>query len=409
MKKGFTLIELLGVIIIIALLTLLVLPKVVNSVKNTSDDTDELTKEIIYKASDLYISNHSNNFKKINGNKYIIDLKDLVDEKLLTSPIKLSESDRDITNSKCIQVTYNNGYEYELKDSGTCELKMEICKAVTNDTKTTGNVPQGNYLPGDEYICEVSSGMKYHFFILSVEGNNVNLIMDSNINKDGEAVKSNQITNKGFVSAITYQDYNSNLTFDPPNDKGPVTALNYLNIATSSWTNIPNIKLNYKDEGYEKIKGIGYKNITTKGIETTIAGNNGDKTGVYYNLKARMPMLKEVLNVGCKCSQDQFVNYGDGQTLNNKSGCPTWLESYRRQGTNTSKSCPKWLYNYLDKTGNSNPAGYYLLASDRKLTDFSYKHILDIYGDGNIGNNLYVNSNTNGIRPVITLQKTCLN
>lgn len=120
-NKGFTLIELLGVIIILALLMIIVFPSIINSVKNSSNKTDDLTKELIYNAANLFIDDHINDFPKMNGSKYSIELSTLVGEGLLTGPIKLSGSDLDITNNKCIQVTYNNGYNYELKDSGTCK------------------------------------------------------------------------------------------------------------------------------------------------------------------------------------------------------------------------------------------------------------------------------------------------
>ncbi|MBQ2946246.1 MAG: prepilin-type N-terminal cleavage/methylation domain-containing protein [Bacilli bacterium] len=126
-NKGFTLIELLGVIIILALLMIIVFPSIVNSVKNSSNKTDDLTKELIYNAADLFIDQHINDFPKMSGSKYSILLSDLVEEGLLTGPIKLSGSDADITNNKCIQVTYQSDYIYELKDSGTCK---EIIKYI---------------------------------------------------------------------------------------------------------------------------------------------------------------------------------------------------------------------------------------------------------------------------------------
>lgn len=121
-KNGFTLIELLGVIIILGLLVVLVFPSIINSIRNSSKKTDDLTLELIYNAADLYIDNHKNEFYKNNGNQYSINLKDLVDEGLLVSPIKLSESDEDLTSKKCIQVTYNDGFDYELKDTETCNV-----------------------------------------------------------------------------------------------------------------------------------------------------------------------------------------------------------------------------------------------------------------------------------------------
>lgn len=143
-NDGFTLIELLGVIIILSLLIFLAFPSIINSVKNSSNKTDNLTKEMIYKASNLYVSNHINKFQKINGNKYIIELKDLVEEEYLVSPIKLSNN-KDVTNKKCVQVVYNNGFKYELKDNGTCE-KTRIC--ILDDKARDKRVDLG-----DEVTC----------------------------------------------------------------------------------------------------------------------------------------------------------------------------------------------------------------------------------------------------------------
>lgn len=79
---------------------------------------------------------------------------------------------------------------------------MKLCVAVDKETKTTGNIPKGNYELGDEYICEVTSGKKYHFFILSKseDGEKINLIMDSNINESGEAVDGTQTNGLGLVA-----------------------------------------------------------------------------------------------------------------------------------------------------------------------------------------------------------------
>ena len=57
LNRGFTLVELLGVIIILSLLLLISLPSILNSVKRSSAKTDELTKELIYNATDLYMKN----------------------------------------------------------------------------------------------------------------------------------------------------------------------------------------------------------------------------------------------------------------------------------------------------------------------------------------------------------------
>ena len=68
-NRGFTLLELLGVIVILALLTTLVFPSVLNAIKKSSNQTDKLSMDLISNAADLYIENNANDFEKTNGNK----------------------------------------------------------------------------------------------------------------------------------------------------------------------------------------------------------------------------------------------------------------------------------------------------------------------------------------------------
>ena len=244
-NKGFTLIELLGVIIILALLMTLAFPSIVNLVKNSSDKTDDLTLDLIYNAADMYISDHSTFFSKTEGKKFSIDLKDLVDEDYLISPIKLSDSDSDITNNKCIQVVYNNGYKYELKNKGECE---KVCMPVT--TATTGNVPQndGTYRAGDEYICEVAPNIKHRFFVLNtvINPEKVDMIMYANINSSKEAVDGTQTQGNGLV-AWDFSGYNTN---------GTMTAMNTLATTTSTWKNLSKQTISFFTDDNNSIHNI---------------------------------------------------------------------------------------------------------------------------------------------------------
>jgi len=213
-----------------------------------------------------------------------------------------------------------------------------ICKAVISSTY--GNVPKGNYDPGDEYICEVKPGTKYHFYVLSEDSENVNLIMDSNINIEGQPVVSN-VDNKGLVAWITEDDYKSAIyqkgiefktctSYDGVCDdvsnsdskyywwygywlegidsgynvlgnttQGPITAINYLSQATSNWSLIPNINKSYDyDDSIE-------------GLEFTVSG------------KARLP------------EYDEFDIYFTGDA--------------------------PWLKTNLDKVGTGGVSGYWSL------------------------------------------------
>ena len=124
MKKGFTLVELLGVIIILTVLILLVIPSVVNLVKGSSKDIDDTTKKLLYDAAKIYISDNSDYYKESNGNKFCISIKDLISNKYLDSEVKLFEKEKDITNTKVIEVKYQNGYDFELKNTSECEEKI---------------------------------------------------------------------------------------------------------------------------------------------------------------------------------------------------------------------------------------------------------------------------------------------
>ena len=65
---GFTLAELIGVVIILALIALLAFPPILNSIRKTKAELSDASKEILYNATDLYISKNLNDFPKTNGN-----------------------------------------------------------------------------------------------------------------------------------------------------------------------------------------------------------------------------------------------------------------------------------------------------------------------------------------------------
>ena len=167
-NKAFTLIELLAVIIIVVLITILVLPRIVDSVNNSAYKVDDALKEIIYNASDAYISNHETSFPKKNGNNYDISLRDLINDEILKYPIKNAKG-KDITDKYCVYVHYNNSYEYEIIEchkslKEVIELdKNHIKKNVLVNGKTVNKVygtkdeqtKMGNYVWFSGQLWEV--------------------------------------------------------------------------------------------------------------------------------------------------------------------------------------------------------------------------------------------------------------
>ena len=135
------------------------------------------------------------------------------------------------------------------------------CKLVSGEENTIGS----------KYECEVKPGTKYNFYVLSIESNGTtNLIMDRNICSDGTAATED---NKCLVAWVSKLDYNDDDNYgeNGNNNKGPITAMDYLYNATKSWTNTKEMTIDKFDND---------------------AGSKFDMQA--YNTYARLPYLSEV-------------------------------------------------------------------------------------------------------------------
>lgn len=113
MKKGFTLIEMIAVILLVGLLTIFVIPAVVNQVGKKSEEVDNITKEIIYSAAELYVQQKD----IVITDKYCeITLQKLISEGYLDKSSATYASGNQIPTNRIIMVTKDayNQNEYEL-------------------------------------------------------------------------------------------------------------------------------------------------------------------------------------------------------------------------------------------------------------------------------------------------------
>ena len=125
MKKsnGFTLIELLGVITLIALLAILVVPSVINAVSRNKVKLSEVTTELIYSATGLYLDANQTTYPKISGSIYCPTLEEISNANFLEKNLTDIETNKEVDLNYVVKSKYN-GYKFEheiLSRASDCE------------------------------------------------------------------------------------------------------------------------------------------------------------------------------------------------------------------------------------------------------------------------------------------------
>lgn len=117
-KRGFTLIELLGVVIILGVLALILFPILINQIRKTKEGISDTTKALIIDSAKDYYEDNINNYDKIEGMTYCIDISTLTENNYLNKKLK-DENLNDIDDSKKVKLIYhNNKINYDI--TNTC-------------------------------------------------------------------------------------------------------------------------------------------------------------------------------------------------------------------------------------------------------------------------------------------------
>jgi len=117
-KNGFTLIELLGVIILIALISFIAFPTILNNIKNSKTSIEDSKEKLILNAAELYIEDNEYYYIENIEGSYCIDMNTLIQSNHLDSDIAEDYS------TKYVEVTYDGKFNYEIVDdlTSTCTL-----------------------------------------------------------------------------------------------------------------------------------------------------------------------------------------------------------------------------------------------------------------------------------------------
>ena len=350
MKKGFTLIELLAVIVILAIIALIATPIILGIINDAKKESQERSIELYASAAKNAIAKHQlNNTTSPTS----FDELDIEYDGDVVCTTKELYSDGSIYLADC---TVNGTVvDYTYGEKQVAKGTIGICNPLNVQT-------EGTYTAGDKYECDVDpekQGYDQIFYVLTnATSGSVNLIMDSNITRTGEAIKDANPTDKGLVEWISQTDYERediggtewNYWTDN-NTFGPITAIEYLQEATAGWTN------------------------ANPQTISTFTDNKGDPHNMAktYTVNARMAYYSEISNVSNTTLY--LINYLHGR--------------YDEEIPVTGRNGVHGVYGYWTlSTGASNPVGAWFV-------DYFGNANLDYYGSNNYG--------CIGVRPVINL------
>ena len=380
MRRGFTLIELLAVIVILAIIALIAVPIVINIINDAKKSSDEqsveLYKDTVEKAivkenmkvkyePDVCTIMDTGNIMCKKGNE---DIYVEGTDKTLKIEIKgetPSEGTLYFTNGKIsryVNVKQKGKYYHQnLKGEKFITLNKKNGILVSD---ADGNMELSI---GDKYTYNVNDKDAYNFYVLSIEGDKINLIMDRNLKQGvGWHLKEND------------------------NNYGPDNAMTNLYNATKDWDNVSDMIIDYEDENNQNSIEYGYTNIITRNGITTITGKSTTNTTTVETsekpLKARLPILSEIMLTGC---------------TTDRASCPVWL----MEGLNLTPAfsfCSLCQKKYSQISNLTNSYGYWLLSSylDSKKAVVIYSTGCLYYGD--------TKQLIYGIRPVITVPRSYL-
>lgn len=113
--------EMIAVIGIIGIMSLLVMPLIINQIGEKKDEISKTTYDVIFAAADLYLNNNVATYPKQVNAVYCVKLENIVNSGNLKKPLKDVTTGKLIDTSRYLRVevnSYGEYDEYELLDKG---------------------------------------------------------------------------------------------------------------------------------------------------------------------------------------------------------------------------------------------------------------------------------------------------
>ena len=277
-KKGFTLIELLAVIVILAIIALIAVPVIMDIISSAKKSAFEDTAYGLISAGEMYYAQALLNDGMTEDVTFTFSEEGVSPSGLSVKGNIPTEGSMKITTDGKVSLAISNGETCITKgyedskidpegDVENCVLPPEpgtlAYLARINDFATEVHACAAigtTCAPGTEFAIEVAPGDIKNFYVVSDVNNKVTLIMDRNIGDDVAWNASGNITD------------------------GPITALNYLESQTSSWTNIPAKIYTLMDDGGSNSYTMERTNARTRMLTKTEANAIIGYGWVYGNL-----------------------------------------------------------------------------------------------------------------------------
>lgn len=114
-KNGFTLVELLAVIIILGLIMAIVVPSLLDTLKDSKEKAYQTNVEMVKTATESYINMSFDNYKaRFNSPGYVtINVSLLIEDGFLKPDIKNPKTGEALTGSVVVTKVSENKYNYE--------------------------------------------------------------------------------------------------------------------------------------------------------------------------------------------------------------------------------------------------------------------------------------------------------